>query len=182
MLALLSPLLGFFSAFLPDVVKYFQQRQEFAHDEAMRRIDLEAQKVAGQIQLDNTLAAGDVQDVISARQSQPNYGAKLLDALTGEQGWVLRFVKGILIWSLSLVEVLNGLMRPLVVYYVMGLWGAVKAARFYLYIHGAAGGGTPDWGLIAEAATTLWGEDDAAIVEYVVGFLFGIRHRLKTIS
>ena len=178
MFALLAPFMGFFSAFLPDLIKYFQAKQEFAHDERMRQLDIEAQKFVATVQLDQTIAKGDIDDAVSARSMTPSYGTKLLDAVAGEQGWFLRFIKGALILALALIEVLNGLMRPTVVYYVMGLWGGVKAARFYLYLSAS---GSHDWATIAAATAAIWDDEDKLIVEYVVGFLFGIRHRLKTV-
>ena len=181
---MLSLIFGFFSAFLPDVIKLFQQKQEFAHDEKMRDKDIEAAKFTKVADLEQSVATGDVQDAISARQAAPpSYGAQLLDALAGEQGWFLRVIKGLLIWALSCIEVLNGLMRPVVVFYVVGLWGAVKGARFYLYyVASTAAGSHIDWSVLAQATTVMWDAEDAVIVECIIGFLFGIRHRLKTLN
>src|SRR5258708_20786265 len=103
----------------------------------------------------------------------PSYGTKLVDAVAGEQGWFLRFIKGALILALALIEVLNGLMRPTVVYYVMGSWGGAKAARFYLYLSAS---GSHDWATIAAATAAIWHDADKLIVEHTVGLPSAIPH------
>jgi hypothetical protein len=183
MIALLSLISGFLSPFLPDIFKIATTWQDHRHELAMRQLDREIQKELGQIDLQRTLAAGDVQDAISARQMGPTYGLGLLDALSGETGRFMRFIRGSLILALALIEVVNGLVRPGIAYWVMGFWGSVKLARMVLAYQSTVGAGAADWptalAALATALAAVWEDHDWILVDYVAGFYFGARHRMK---
>lgn len=181
MLAILSPLLGFLSPFVADILKLFQSKLDYAHELAMRDKDIEAARVSGQFTFDTAVAKGDVDDVISAREAAPpSYGTRLLDALDDETGWFARLVKLWLIWSLALVEIANGFIRPWMAYYTFLLYGAVKVARAYLYVVATSGGGQVPPDLVAQAIVGMWSDHDWLLMEYIAGFFLGARHRLKS--
>lgn len=179
MMALLSLLAGFLSPFIPDLIKIFRAKQDYAHELAMRELDRQIQREVGIIDMNKTLAASDVQDAISARQMGPVYGLKLLDALDKEKGWFMKMIKGGLIWALSIIEVMNGLIRPSIAYLVVGLWVALKLSQAYFAYKAGFDGSALD--AAAVAMTTIWSDHDFLMLEYVMGFFFGARHRMKTI-
>lgn len=179
MMALLSLVSGFLSPYVPDFFKIFQSKIDYAHEENMADKNLAASKISGQFALDTSLAQGDVQDVISARQAAPpSYGTRLLDALDDETGWFARAVKLWLIWALSIIEIANGMVRPWMAYYTFTLYGAVKIARAYLYYKASASG--LDWEIVSQSVITMWDDHDWLLMEYVAGFFLGARHRLKS--
>lgn len=186
MMALLSLVTGFLSPFIPDLLKIFRAKQDYAHELAMRQLDREIQKEMGRIDLSKSLSATDVQDAISARQMGPTYGLKLLDALSEETGRFMRFIRGCLISALAFIEVVNGTIRPGIAYWVFGFWGSVKMGKFYLAYSSTVGSGAADWQSALVAISTslvaVWDEHDWILVDYIAGFYFGARHRLKSMS
>jgi hypothetical protein len=183
MLAILSLLSGFVSPWIGDLIKLFQKRQDNAHELAMLQESNRSTREIAEIKAQVSLAQADVQDVASARQTQPSYGTQLLNALAGESGWVMKLVKGALIMALAAVEIANGWMRPYVVYLVMSMWASTKAARFWFAYTATIGGGAVDLheitSALASAALAIWDDHDFALVDYVCGFLLGSRHKLS---
>lgn len=183
MFGLLTLLGGFISPFVGDIIKLFQTKQDYAHELAMAQESNRAQRDIADLNAQVDFAKADVADTVSARQAQPSYGARLLDALQGQSGWFMTGIKGALLIALSLVEMLNGLMRPYVVYEVMTAWAVVKAARIYLAYTAINNSGAHDWPTVlsglSSAFLAAWDDHDNLVVDYVVGFLFGSRHRLQ---
>jgi len=128
------------------------------------------------------MAEFDVKDSVSARKAQPSYGIKLLDALDASGGWLVHLVKPILVAAFTIVEVANGFMRPYTVYIVVNLWAAVKIGTFWLALSSSGTEFALDIdtaNAIAKALIAVWDEHDWIVFDYVLGFLFGSRHKMK---
>jgi hypothetical protein len=159
---LISAIAGFLSPFIGPVFDHFKAKQNNAHQLAMLKESNNAKRDIAITDAQAKIIQSNVEDSISARKSSPSYGTAILKYLAGETGgWMFRFVKGFAIWSFTLIELLNGLMRPYVIYLVIGML-AYSAT-----------------GNVAVAITTVWEEHDYVMVDYTMGFLFGSRYQLQ---
>ena len=188
MLALIGAILGFLGPIAPALINLFQSREDHSHEQAMQKMNLDSQeRIAGlnaQTQItmrdfdfSQQVAKGDIDDVLSARAAQPSYGVQVLDALKdGSGGWFFLAVRGLGLLGFTFIELYNAAVRSNLTYLVVGLWMAVKAARVYLYWLAAGG----NMMALAQALTldSVWGDEDQALVGYVVAFYFGQRHAL----
>jgi hypothetical protein len=184
---MLTVIAGFIAPFLPDLLGLVRNWQDHKHELEMRRVDAQLQRETRAFDLAQTELRADVEDVVSARAAQPTYGRAILDAMQAGYpgaGRFMRFNYGVVFLLFGLVEFLNALMRPSVVYYMFGLYGAVKAARFWIYLETLPAlrfETTADWsqslGAIAQALTVLWGVEDADLIASICAFLFAARHR-----
>jgi hypothetical protein len=172
MLGLLSAVAGFVSPFLGPLVDYFKAKQQGELQLAMLKESNNAKRDIAITDAQAKIIRSNVEDSISARKAAPSYGNAILKYLAGETGgWMFRIVKGFAIWSFTLIELLNGLMRPYVIYLVIGMWASVKVAKMML-AYSATGN-------VAVAITTVWEEHDYVMVDYTMGFLFGSRYQLQ---
>lgn len=183
MLGILSLVTGFLSPFIGDVFKFFTARQQNAHELAMLQESNKSAREIADLNAQVGLATQDVADVVSARQTQPQYGVRLLDAVQGDQGWVVRnFIKPFLLIMLTFIEVANGWMRPYAIYIILTLWASSKLGRFFFAYHAVLGGGDTRMEVLkalAAAATDTWGDHDWVALDYALGFLLGSRHKLS---
>ena len=169
---LISAIAGFFSPFIGPVFDHFKAKQNNAHQLAMLKESNNAKRDIAITDAQARVIASNIEDSISARKAAPSYGNAILKYLAGETGgWMFRIVKGFAIWSFTLIELLNGLMRPYVIYLVIGMWASVKVAKMML-AYSATGN-------VAVAITTVWEEHDYVMVDYTMGFLFGSRYQLQ---
>ena len=174
---MIAALLGFLSPFLSDVVKLFTKRQDNAHELALLKESNRAVRDTAELNAQVGMAQAEVDDVRSARATQPSYGAKLLDVVMGDTSLLNRYlIKPLLILFLAFIEIANGLMRPYAIYLILSMWASTKVARFY-FAYTAVGGS--DAAGLAAAALAIWDDRDWAALEYTLGFLLGSRHKLK---
>lgn len=140
---LLGGLLGGIFRLIPEVLKFFDRKNDRAHELAMMDKNLEEEKLRGANQL--------------AVQQEVTYG-KGLDALSAAveaQGKLtgIKFVDG-----------LSALVRPVVTYWFMGIYMMVKTTGIYMTAHT-----TGDW---STAINTAWTSDDMAIFAGILNFWF----------
>jgi hypothetical protein len=158
MFEILSFVFGGVFRLLPELLKWIDKQREREHEARMldlqmkadeQRAKLEVQKaeVEGRIKMD----LAEVQALIAATQAQATVfqktGNKWLDAL------------------MVLAETASTFVRPILTYwYCVLMYGAYKAAAFYLLLD--QGG---NW---KEAVTTLWTANDVAVMMSIIGFWF----------
>lgn len=143
----LGSLLGGMFRLAPEVLKWLDRRNERAHELAMfeRQVDLE--KVRGDQKLAEIGAQRDLaidSGVISALQTAINQQAEMVKVAGG--------------WVASL----SASVRPMMTYYLLALYGAVKTASMIL--------AADDGGSVAEVLKQHWTADDMTLLCGVVNY------------
>lgn len=136
---------------LPEVLKFLERKDDRKHELAMFDRQLEADRMKGQIALDQTRAQAegalnleDVRALIEAIKAQ---------AVTTGIKWV---------------DAISSLMRPVITFWwvIVMYTGALIAQYVALVQQGATH---------VAAVITLWGADEKAIVGSIIGFWFADR-------
>lgn len=145
---ILGALVGGAARLAPDVIAFFDKKNEREHELAMldRNIELDRMKSKASVDVANINAASGVEIAQLAAMAE---GIKAQGQLTGNKK----------------IDAFNALIRPLVAFWwVVVLYTAVLAARFYLLLES----NTPT----AQALVSLWGDNEAALVSSIVMFFF----------
>lgn len=143
---LLSLLGGGLLRALPEFIALWNKKTDNDHEARMldKQVELEKQRGANQQQAIES--QGTVDQVLALMDANKA-------AVTGQMQKV----------GIKFVDALNFLVRPLVTYYFVGLYGLIKAAMLYVAIH------QPDpWA----AVIACWTADDAAILAGILSFWF----------
>jgi hypothetical protein len=147
-MAILSAIIGFIGGFIPDVLKYFKQKQDNAQELAILDKQMEMAKL-GHMQaveikgMDADIAES--QALYKAAELKPS-GVEWIDA-------ILYF------W--------NGTVRPTVTYLFVGLYATVKVAQVYGMLEAKI-----PWD---KAVLFMWTEFDASSLMLVLSYYFGAR-------
>lgn len=145
---LIGTLLGGTFRMLPEVLKWFDRKDERSHELAMfdkqlaaDKMRADAQQQLSQLQSDTTIATSELATMIAATTAQS--------------------VKSGVRW----VDALSSLMRPLITFWwVIVLYSAALVARFWVLVQA----GTSN----LDAIVMLWGTDEKAIVASIISFWF----------
>jgi hypothetical protein len=143
--SLLSGLLGGVLRIAPEVLKFFDRKNERAHELAMLDSEKEFAKLRGEINI---------------REAEVTLSGKEIDAMAvalREQGDTARAAG----WF---VAALSALVRPLVTYWYVALYSAVKITAMVMAV--AAGA---DW---KEVLVQSWNDEDMAILTMLLSFWF----------
>lgn len=143
---LLSMLGGGLLRALPEVIALWNKKIDNAHEYKMldKQVELEKQRGANQQQAIE--AQGAIDQVLALMEANKA-------AVTGQMQKV----------GIKFVDALNFLVRPLVTYYFVGMYGLVKTVMLYVAFH------QPDrW----NAVIACWTVDDAAILSGILSFWF----------
>ena len=149
MLALIGTILGLLGSLLPEILKFWNNKEDHRHEVEMTRLQMEAQKQAGEIKLTEINATADIEE------SKALYRAS-------EQkitGW--KFIDGI-------VSLYNSSVRPTFAYVFLALYGYVKYSMIYVAV--VQGGLT--W---QQLGPQIWGSEDFAVLSTIIAFFFGGR-------
>jgi hypothetical protein len=144
---ILGSLLGGVFRLVPEVIKYFDKKNERQHELAMFDKQCDLEKVRGQIRLEEIGAQRDmavdvgVMDAFKAAIDQQTEMAKAAG------GWVAS---------------LSASVRPMMTYYLLLLYGVAKTASIILAYHA----GQPMLEVLKEA----WSVDDMALLSGVVNY------------
>lgn len=152
---LFGTLLGGVFRMAPELLKWFDRKDERKHELAMFDRQLEADRVKAQsaqqlaqTQVDGQISVAELEAMISATKAQGQ--------ITGV-GWV---------------DGLNTLMRPLITFWwVIVLYTAALVAQYVVLVQGGSGH--------LDAITQLWGTEEKSIVASIIAFWFvdrSIRH------
>lgn len=143
----LGSLLGGIFRLAPEVIKFFDKKNERQHELAMFDKQCDLEKVRGQIRLEEIGAQRDmavdvgVMDAFKAAIDQQTEMAKAAG------GWVAS---------------LSASVRPVMTYYLLLLYGAAKTASMLLAHHS----GQP----MLEVFKSAWSVDDMALLSGVVNY------------
>jgi len=157
MLSILSSILGFATAGLPNILSFFQQKGDQKHEREMAQLQnaqallmaekgFQSQEKIAAIELEGTYAETFAQE----RQALYEHDAKLVhDAAP----WV---------------RTLNASVRPIVAFTFVGLLLFVDIGGFIWAVKSTGA-------FSAEAMDTIFSNDEMAIVSSIIGFYFGSR-------
>lgn len=166
MLTVLSTILGFAGPFIPAIIKLFQQGADNRHELEIMRLQAQIAAQAHTWKLEEIQASADVEESKALRAPQQSFGVQLLDAAKGHAMplWVWLPV----FWAFSLLDWLRGMVRPGITYVVVLFWLTYKVA---LYVQLQAINAV-SW---SESVTTLWAQDDMAVLMLCLSYWFGQR-------
>lgn len=175
MIALLLPLLGFLGPFIPEVIKLFTRGQDNRHELEMFRLRVEAAAQEHLWRMAEIESQADIAEAQAIRAPQQSFGIQLLDKAQAS-GWSSWFV-GPLAFLFTLLDLVNGFVRPAITYAAFAFYVAYKWARFELMREVSDGSLTA-----AEQITRLWDENDMGVLMTVLAYWFGqrvVKHAFK---
>jgi len=148
MLAIIGALLGLFGSLLPEVLKFFNNKEDHKHEIEMGKLQMEATKLQGDIKLAELNATADIEEVKALYSSakMEKSGNKFLD--------------GVMLFY-------NSSVRPTVTYAFMATYMLVKYAIFMSYTQAGY-----SW---EQSVRAIWGGEDFAVFSTIMGFWFGGR-------
>jgi len=148
MLSIIGTILGLFGSLLPEVMKYFTNKEDHKHELAMGALQMEANKQAGIIKLEEINATADIEEAraIYASAEQKITGVRWIDGL---------------------VSLYSSSVRPTLTYGFFLLYGYVKFSMIYTVVQAGA-----KW---QEVGTLVWNSEDFAVFATIMSFWFGGR-------
>jgi hypothetical protein len=160
MFAILSALMGFLAPFLPQVIKIFQTKQDYAQELLMLEMRLKYATQEHQWKMEEVSAQADIAEMQTLRAPQQSFGVDLLDAAKGwkDTTWG-RWLIAPAFAGYAALDILNGLVRPVVTFSIV---------FFYM---------TYKWAVYEDTQNILltWGEQDWGVLMMVLAFYFGNR-------
>ena len=165
MLTIFTALLGFAAPFLPELLKFFQRKQDNAHELALFGMRLQAGAQEHLWRMEEVSAQADIAEAKELHKPQKSLGVELLGHVEGKPWpvWLPVF------WGLALLDWLTGMVRPTLTYAWSGFYFAYKWAMFAILTSDRFGNTT------ASAITQLWGEQDFNILILLISYWFGSR-------
>ncbi len=154
MLAILGAIVGLLGSLLPEVLKFWNNKEDHRHELAVLSVQAEMAKSEHVYRLEEISSQADI------ATEQAVYKAAEIKTT----GW--RFVDGI-------NALYNSSVRPTITYAFMVLYAYVKYSLIYSSV--AAG---YKW---QEVGSQIWGSEDFAIFATIMGFWFGgrlVKHML----
>ena len=144
---ILGSLLGGVFRLVPEVIKYFDKKNERAHELAMFDKQCDLEKVRGQIKLE---------EIGAQRDMAVDVG--VMDAFKAAIDQQTEMVKAAGGWVASL----SASVRPMMTYYLLLLYGAAKTSTILLAYYA----GQP----MLEVLKNAWSVDDMALLSGVVNY------------
>lgn len=148
MLALIGTLLGLLGSLLPEVLKFWNNKEDHKHEVEMSRIQMEAQKELHQERLEEINAQADIAESEALYKSAEIKitGSKIIDGI-------------IALYSSSV--------RPTITYAFMVLYMYVKYSLIYSLMQAGL-----KWN---EVGGQIWNSEDFAVFATILSFWFGAR-------
>lgn len=167
MLAILSAVFGFAAPFLPELLKYFQRRQDNAQELALMDLRLKHAEKEHLWKMEEITATADIEESRVLRQPQQSFGVQILDKAHDAKmpAWVIVPT----FWVFTLVDVAAAMVRPSVTYAAFGGYMAYKWAMFLTLTSERFGNSA------SSAIVQLWGEQDWAVLTLAMSYYFGLR-------
>lgn len=149
-MVILSTLIGFLSSALPDIFRFFQDKQDKKHEIVLLEMQMEHAKQGHAQKLAEIELQADIADskAVGARVKQSLVGIRWIDALSGS-------------------------VRPIITYLFFAMYAAVKVAQYHLLIEPSMPWQEPV--SHAQALVTIWTPDDMALFAAIITFWFGNR-------
>ena len=144
---ILGSVLGGVFRLAPEVLKYFDKKNERQHELSMFARQCELETLRGQQKL---------AEIGAHREAAVDVG--VMDAFNAAINQQAEMVKAAGGWAASL----SASVRPVMTYYLLVMYGAAKTAAMVLaYYHGQA---------LTEVLSKSWGTDDMALLTGVINY------------
>lgn len=153
MLTIITSIIGFLGGFVPDVLKYFKQKQDNAHELAIMDKQIEAQKILHEQRIEEINVQADV------AESQALYKVSEIKQ-TGVK------------WADAFLALYNGSVRPSITYLFTGLYVFVKVAQVKSLMVGSGVS-------LLDAVKYTYTELDMSCLTLVLSYWFGARAAAK---
>jgi hypothetical protein len=153
MIALLGSLLGFAGGFIPDILKFFKQKQDNKHELEVLKLQMEAQRQLHTERLEEINAEADISESKALYES-----AKIEKSGVG--------------WADAILNLYNGSVRPTITYLFTGLYCTVKLAQVYSMVTVSGTG-------ILDAVKYTYTETDMSCLMLCLSYYFGQRMSAK---
>lgn len=171
MLILITTFIGLVVPFIPDLLRMFTQVGDRKHELALLtlRMTQAGQEHLWRMEEINTKA--DIAEAVETHRPQTSFGVQILDKAhaSGMPSWCVMPV----FWLFALLDLINGLVRPVIAYTVVGFYFFYRYACITMAQEVIAGNS------FSEALAGTWNENDWAILFMVLGYFFGDRVRQK---
>jgi hypothetical protein len=157
MIALLGTLFGFLGNFVPELLKFWKQKEDNKHELAVMDKQIEMAKMEHEQKLEEINVQADISESAALYKSAEQ-------KITG-----LKWVDGI-------VELYNSSVRPTLTYCFFGMYAFVKIKTLLILLPIMS-----DQTFLANIKI-IWTEEDGAIFATIIGFWFGsrtLKHFLK---
>lgn len=141
---LIGGAIGALARLAPEVLKFFDRKNERKHELAIGSQQMELIKVQGHMKLDSDRIVADSQQIVSG-----------LEAI--KEGYASQRT------GFKFADTVSALVRPGVTYLVVGFWALVKLAAYTQLSD------TLTWDV---AVQTLWGENDWSLFAGIINFWF----------
>ncbi len=153
MITLLGSLLGFVGGFIPDILKYFKQKQDNAHELEVMELQIRAQSQLHTERLEEINAEADISESKALYES-----ARIEKTGVG--------------WADAILNLYNGSVRPTITYLFTGLYCTVKLAQVYSMVHGSGVS-------FLDAVKYTYTEVDMSCLMLCLSYYFGQRMSAK---
>ena len=165
---ILSALLGFAAPILPEVLRYFQRRQDNKHELELMKLRMEQAKSEHLYKMEEIETVAETAEMEALHKPQHAYGIELLDAATHSNMWA--FSKNVAFWMYCFLDLLNTAVRPTITYWAFATYCTVKYAMWL------------EAGASIDAVIALWTQFDSDLLTLVLSFWFGqraVKHAFK---
>ena len=165
MLEIFSAVLGFAAPFLPELLKYFNRKQDNAHELEMMKLQIEKGAAEHTWRMEEINTTADIAESATLHVPQKSFGVQLLDAAKGHSlsGWALYPA----FYLFAILDFISGVVRPGITYAAFGFYMSVKWAELTIAkAHNSA---------LSAALLQVWSSEDRAIVILVLSYWFGHR-------
>ena len=91
MIEIFSAVLGFAAPFLPELLKYFNRKQDNAHELAMMSLQAQLAEKQHAWKMEEIITTADATEIVEWHKPMSSFGVQLLDAAKGQglSGWAL---------------------------------------------------------------------------------------------
>ena len=165
MIEIFTALVGFAAPFLPELLKFFQRKQDNAHELEMFKLQIERGAREHLWRMDEINAQADIAEATMLHRPTHSFGVQLLDAAKGHKlaGWALYPA----FYLFVVLDFFAGFVRPGITYAAFAFYVAVKWAQLEAAL--------AESGSYVAALPFIWGDADRAIIVLVLSYWFGHR-------
>lgn len=165
MVELFAALVGFAGPFLPEVMKFFQRKMDYAHELEMFKMQIEKGAAEHVWRMEEISTQADIAEATMLHKPMKSFGVQLLDAAKGHNlgGWAVVPAFYIFVF----LDFVSGMVRPAITYAAFSFYVLLKWAQFQAAV--------AESGSVIAALPFVWQEADRAIVVLVLSYWFGHR-------
>lgn len=160
-----STVFGFMAPFLPELLKYFNRKQDNAHELEVMKLRMSQAASEHTWRMEEIEANADIAEMQTLRQPQQSFGVQVLDAAKGHgfSQWMI----GPAFYLFVILDWVSGMVRPTVTYSMVAFYMVFK---YSLYLS-ATGAGVSS----TSAVINIWGDQDWGVLLLVLSYWFGQR-------